>query len=76
MSLSTIISIAQIVVSVIVIGLILLQERDSGAGGLFGGGGGDGFYQTRRGLERSIFIATIVFVVVFAALAVGNLFVK
>ena len=75
MNIQTLISIFQIIVSVIVIGLILLQERDSGAGGLFGGSGGEGFYQTRRGLEKSIFIATIFFVIVFAALAVTNLFV-
>ena len=70
------ISIAQIVISIIVIVFILLQERSSagGLGGLFGGGGGDGgFYQTRRGLERFLFWATIILVLAFAALALLNL---
>lgn len=69
---SDVIAIAQIAVSVIVIGLILLQERSAGAGGLFGGGEG-GFYQTRRGIEKFLFVTTIVFVVAFAGLALLNL---
>lgn len=71
---SQIISIAQIAVSILVIVLILVQERSSGAGGLFGGGT-DHAYQARRGLEKSIFIATIILVVAFAALALFNLIV-
>ena len=63
---------AQIVVSLIVIGLILLQDRSSEAGGLFGGGEGGGVYQTRRGLEKVVFGATIVGVIVFTALALTH----
>lgn len=63
------INIAQIAVSIIVIILTLLQERSSGASGIFGGDGG-GVYQQRRGFEKSIFIATIFFVIMFAALSV------
>jgi protein translocase SecG subunit len=69
----TIISIAQIIVSVLVIILVLIQERSSGLSGLFGGGGEGGFYQTRRGLEKFVFYATIFLVIVFAGLAVLNL---
>ncbi|PIP29856.1 preprotein translocase subunit SecG [Candidatus Jorgensenbacteria bacterium CG10_big_fil_rev_8_21_14_0_10_54_38] len=65
--------IAQIVVSLILIMLILLQERSAGLGGVFGGAGGTP-YQTRRGLERAIFWGTIVAAVLFAALALANLF--
>ncbi len=64
--------IIQIIVSVLIVGLILLQERSAGLSGLMGGEGG-GFYQTRRGLERVIFIATICLIVVFVALAVLQL---
>ena len=67
------IAIIQIVLAVIIIGLILLQERSSGMSGLFGGGGDDGYYQTRRGMEKFIFIATIVAAVIFVALAVWQL---
>lgn len=69
-----IIPIAQIVLSIAIIVLILLQERSAGMSGIFGGGESGGVYQTRRGLERIIFYATIVGVIIFAALAVTQLF--
>lgn len=68
-----ILSILEILVSIALIVLILLQERSSGLSGIFGGGDGGGYYQARRGLERSIFIATIVLAIVFVALAVVHL---
>ena len=67
-----ILTIAHIIVSVALIGLILVQERGGGVSGLFGGDGG-GFYQTRRGLEKTIFYATIVLVVAFIGLAIANI---
>ncbi len=67
-----IITILQVAVSAIIIVLVLLQERGAGASGLFGNSEA-GFYETRRGLERGIFIATIVLVVVFAGLSILNL---
>ena len=66
------IAIIQIILSVLIIALILLQERSSGISGLLGGDGG-GFYQTRRGMEKTIFYATIVLVVVFVGLAAYQL---
>jgi preprotein translocase subunit SecG len=65
------IPILQIITSIALIVLILLQERSAGTSGIFGGS--DEFYHTRRGLERSIFIATIILVVVFAGLSLINL---
>ncbi len=67
------ISIAQVVISIVLIILILLQERSSGLSGVFGGGESE-FYAKRRGMERLIFIATIILVVTFAALSLLNLF--
>lgn len=66
------ISIAQIIISVILIILVLLQERSSGLSGVFGGAGNE-FYGQRRGLERLIFYATIVLIIVFAVLSLVNL---
>ena len=68
-------AILQIIVSAILIVLILLQERSSGLSGIFGGETG-GFYQTRRGFEKSIFVATIVLGIVFVILAVAQILVK
>ena len=70
-----ILHISQIVLSVIVVVLILLQQRNAGTSGLLGGGGGDSVYQTRRGLERIVFYATIVCAIAFAALAAAQLFI-
>jgi preprotein translocase subunit SecG len=69
----TTLSIAQLVVSVLLIILILLQERSSGLSGVLGGSGEGEFYHTRRGLERFIFWGTIVLAVAFAALALADL---
>ena len=69
---SNILGIAQVAISLILIVLILLQERSAGAGGLFGGEVG-GFYQARRGLEKFVFALTIVFTVLFAGIAIANL---
>jgi protein translocase SecG subunit len=52
--------------------LILLQERSSGLSGVLGGGESD-FYAKRRGMERLIFGATIVLVIIFTILSVLSL---
>jgi preprotein translocase subunit SecG len=66
-------AIVQIIVAIAIIVLILLQERSAGITGLLGGEGGSGVYQTRRGMEKVIFRATIVLSVVFVVLAVYQL---
>lgn len=63
------ISIAQIIVSILLIILILLQERSSGLSGVFGGSESE-FYGQRRGLEKIIFAATIILAITFAALSI------
>ena len=67
------IALAQILVSIVLIALILMQERSSTGGlGIFGGSDG-GFYQTRRGFEKMVFGLTIIVAFVFAGLALLNL---
>lgn len=68
-----IIVLGQIVVSVILIILVLLQDP-SDTGGVFGGGADfGGIYQTRRGLEKVFFGVTVFFTVLFVLLALLNL---
>ena len=69
------IAIIQIIPSVVIITLILLQERSSGMSGLLGGSG-EGYYQARRGMEKLIFYSTIVLAVIFVALAIYQLFIQ
>jgi preprotein translocase subunit SecG len=70
-----VIAIIQIILSIVIITLILLQERSSGMSGLLGGSG-EGYYQARRGMEKLIFYSTIVLAVIFVALAVYQLFIQ
>ena len=65
MDLKSILFAAQIVISSILIVLILLQQRGQALGGAFGGSGE--FYLKRRGIEKKIFITTIVFAILFIA---------
>jgi preprotein translocase subunit SecG len=69
------IAIIQIILSIVIITLILLQERSSGMSGLLGGSG-EGYYQARRGMEKLIFYSTIVLAVIFVALAIYQLFIQ
>ena len=63
----------QIVVSLLLIVAVLLQERESGVSGVLGGGQGGEFYHRRRGIEKFVFVATILLLIVFVALALVNL---
>lgn len=65
------IKIALIVVSLLLIIVILLQNRGAGLGSAFGGTGG--VYLTKRGLEKKLFTATIVLAVLFFGLSLASL---
>ncbi len=53
----------QIIIAILLIAAILLQNRGVGLSGIFGGGGN--VYRTKRGFEKTLFIITIVLVVLF-----------
>ncbi len=61
----------QIVISIALIVLILLQTKGSGLGGLFGGSD-SGIYSTRRGVEKTMFNITIGLAVAFFIVAIIN----
>ena len=61
------IKIAQVIVSILLIVAILLQNRGTGLGSAFGGSGG--VYLTKRGLEKKLFIVTIILAVIFFSLS-------
>lgn len=62
--------IVQIILSIAVVVFILLQARGAGLGSAFGGSSAGSVFKTRRGVERLIFNATIVFIVLFALISV------
>ena len=64
----TYLSVAQIVVSVALILVILLQVRGGGLGGIFGQA--DTVFRTRRGVEKALFQLTVVLVVIFVIVSI------
>lgn len=60
---------AQIVISVVLIGVVLLQTRNSGLGSSFGG---DSIYKTRRGLDRTLFQMTIALAILFGIISLAS----
>lgn len=66
----------QIVLSVLLVVAILLQRTGASLGGAFGADNFSSGFHTRRGLEKTLFYATIVLVVLFALSALINLLVR
>ncbi len=63
-----ILAIAQIIVSVLLVGAVLMQNKGEGLGAAVAGGFG-GSYHTRRGFEKFLVQSTIVLGVLFVILA-------
>jgi preprotein translocase subunit SecG len=64
----TTLNIIQIVVSVALIVAVLFQVKGGGIGGIFGQS--DSVFRTKRGIERWLFLGTIVLVVIFVGLSI------
>lgn len=65
-----IIPVIQFTAAVLLVVAILLQSRGTGLGLAFGGEGN--IYRTKRGLEKTLFKATIALAVVFLGAALAN----
>ena len=57
----------QIVLSIILIAVILLQSRGTGFGGAFGTQGA--MFRTRRGLEEYLFRGTVILAAIFVVVS-------
>lgn len=64
-----ILNILQIIVTVALIGVILLQVQGSGLSSAFGGGGGE-FYRSKQSIEKLLIYATIILAVLFGVLSI------
>ena len=62
----------QLVVSALLAVSILLQNRGAGLSSSFGGDFGG--YYTKRGMEKFLFSATIIFAVIFIGLSIVNIY--
>jgi preprotein translocase subunit SecG len=65
-------NLVQIIISVALIVLILMQTKGGGLGGLFGGSDSS-IYKTRRGIERTLFNLTVVLAMAFFVVAIINI---
>ena len=63
--------IAQIIISVALTAIILLQAKGGGMGGVFGGSDTT-IHNTRRGLERTIFNVTVGLSIAFFVITILN----
>lgn len=68
---STALLIIQIIISIFLTVAILLQAQGSGLGATWSGGGET--YHTRRGVEKTLFYATIVGIVAFVLTSIAQL---
>jgi preprotein translocase subunit SecG len=67
----TTLDIAQIVIAVALITAILFQIKGGGLGGIFGQS--DSVYRTKRGIDRWLFLGTIVLTVIFVILSMVSM---
>lgn len=66
--------IANIILSVVIVALILLQGKGAGLGSAWGGGGE--MFQTRRGVEKVTMRLTYASIFLFFALSIANFFIQ
>lgn len=71
---TTILTAVQIVLSILLVAAILLQQRGTGLSAAFGGEGN--VYRTKRGLERGLFVGTIVIAALFIAAAILTIIIR
>jgi len=64
----------QVFIAILLIVTILIQARGAGLGEAWGGS--SEFFTSRRGMEKIIFLATIVLAILFLLSSIGSLILK
>ncbi len=72
MNLTQILNYGQITLSFLLVAGILLQQKGSGLGSALGGSNLE--YSTKRGAEKFIFRATIVFAILFVTISIVRIY--
>ncbi len=70
MNAEQILNVSQLILAALLVASILLQARGAGLGASFGGEGN--VYRTKRGVEKRLFQATIVFAILFFGVSLAN----
>lgn len=68
-----VLTIIQAAAAMLLIGGILLQQRGTGLSGAFGGEGN--VYRAKRGVEKTLFTATIIIAALFFGSSLARLFI-
>jgi len=63
----------QVVISALLIAAILMQRTGASLGGAFGADNFSSGFHTRRGMEKTLFYASIILAILFALSALANL---
>lgn len=71
---STYLNIIQIIVSISLIGLTVMQSKEAGLGRMLGGD--SSIHRTRRGVEKTMYNLTIILAVVFFLTSIANVLVQ
>lgn len=71
--LENIFNISQFTLSIILIIIILLQQKGAGLSGIFGGSGN--VYSTKRGIDKILFYLTIAVAILFFGLSMVRIFI-
>ncbi|MFH1822215.1 MAG: preprotein translocase subunit SecG [Patescibacteria group bacterium] len=66
-----VLKIVQIITALLLITVILLQNRGSGLSGIFGGD--SNVYLAKRGMEKNLFIATIILAILFILVSLTSI---
>jgi preprotein translocase subunit SecG len=70
----TFLDVGLIITSIALIASVILQSKGGGLGGLVGGDTG-GIFSARRGIEKTLFQATIVLSIIFFILAIVTVYI-
>jgi preprotein translocase subunit SecG len=70
----TFLDIGLIITSIALIVSVILQSKGGGLGGLTGGDAG-GIFSARRGIEKTLFQATIILSIIFFILAIVTVYI-
>ncbi|MDO8497788.1 MAG: preprotein translocase subunit SecG [bacterium] len=65
---------ANIITSIVIVALILLQGKGAGLGSAWGGGGE--YFQTRRGVEKVTLRLSVAMIALFVIISVVNFFIR
>ena len=72
----SVLNVLQVILAVMaMLGILLQTPKASGLGGTIGGGADvGGGYRRRRGLERTLLRASVIFIALFAIVSVANVY--